>query len=192
MQGVAEAGFFRNLRILEEKQAQSKNSAHLLESTFSYNAFFLSSRAVCQHGVAIHNPQNAKVDSRNAFFASAKFMDCHANASALARNDSKLDSTTGATTLHESAQDSKTFTQNAQILHESQAETKVDSRNEAQNLNESAQDSRILDEKCGLQGKSQGSYLDGDLWDFSPLPHFSLKAESSKKAESLLKVAYAA
>ena len=114
VQGEAAAGFFRNLRILEEKQAQSKNTP--------------SSRAVCQHGVAIHNPQNAKVDSRN----------------------------------------------------------------EAQNLNESAQDSRILDEKCGLQGKSQGSYLDGDLWDFSPLPHFSLKAESSKKAESLLKAAYAA
>ncbi|KAA8710047.1 carbamoyl-phosphate synthase large subunit [Helicobacter canis] len=40
-------------------------------------------------------------------------------------------------------------------------------------------DSKILDEKCGLQGKSQGSYLDGnDRRDFSPLPHFSLKAES--------------
>ena len=42
----------------------------------------------------------------------------------------------------------------------------------------SPSDSKILDEKCGLQGKSQGSYLDGDLWDFSPLPYFSLKAES--------------
>ncbi|ETD26972.1 hypothetical protein HMPREF2087_01366 [Helicobacter canis NCTC 12740] len=62
-----------------------------------------------------------------------------------------------------------------------------------QNLNESAKDSRILDEKCGLQGKSQGSYLDGnDRRDFSPLPHFSLKAESTSQAESLLKVAYAA
>ena len=30
-----------------------------------------------------------KVDSRNAFFASAKLMDCHAIATALARNDSK-------------------------------------------------------------------------------------------------------
>ena len=39
-------------------------------------------------------------------------------------------------------------------------------------------DSKILDEKCGLQGKSQGSYLSGDLWDFSQFPHFSLKAES--------------
>ena len=43
----------------------------------------------------------------------------------------------------------------------------------------SPSDSKILDEKCGLQGKSQGSYLDGnDRRDFSPLPHFSLKAES--------------
>ena len=43
----------------------------------------------------------------------------------------------------------------------------------------SPSDSKILDEKCGLQGKSQGSYLSGsDRRDFSPLPHFSLKAES--------------
>ena len=113
-------------------------------------------------------------------------VDCHANASALARNDDKTQN------LNNSAQDSRRFDKNAQNLSKPQAEAKVDSRSEAQNLNESAQDSRILDEKCGLQGKSQGSYLDGDLWDFSPLPHFSLKAESSKKAESLLKVAYAA
>ena len=52
-----------------------------------------------------------------------------------------------------------------------QAEAKLDS-------SKSPSDSKILDEKCGLQGKSQGSYLNGDLWDFSPLPHFSLKAES--------------
>ena len=111
-------------------------------------------------------------------------MDCHADKSA--RNDGKTRNP------NESAQDSRSFNKNAQNLTTPQAEAKVDSRSEAQNLNESAQDSRILDEKCGLQGKSQGSYLDGDLWDFSPLPHFSLKAESSKKAESLLKVAYAA
>ena len=145
-------------------------------------AFFLSLQAWlgddssfghCELCEAIHKD---KLDSS---------VDCHADKSA--RNDGKTRNP------NESAQDSKTFTQNAQILHEPQAEAKVDSRSEAQNLNESAQDSRILDEKCGLQGKSQGSYLDGDLWDFSPLPHFSLKAESSKKAESPLdKVAYAA
>ena len=84
---------------------------------------------------------------------------------------------------------------------------KVDSRSEAQSLESTfenaqnasklAQDSRIsketsanaercplfCDEKCGLQGKSQGSYLDGnDRRDFSPLPHLSRKAESSKEA----------
>ena len=111
-------------------------------------------------------------------------VDCHADKSA--RNDGKTRNP------NESAQDSRSFNKNAQNLTTPQAEAKVDSRSEAQNLNESAQDSRILDEKCGLQGKSQGSYLDGDLWDFSPLPHLSSKAESSKKAESLLKVAYAA
>ena len=43
----------------------------------------------------------------------------------------------------------------------------------------SLSDSKILDEKCGSGEKSQGSYLSGsDRRDFSPLPHFSLKAES--------------
>ncbi|ETD27703.1 alanyl-tRNA synthetase [Helicobacter canis NCTC 12740] len=38
--------------------------------------------------------------------------------------------------------------------------------------------SKILSEKCGLQGKSQGSYLEGnDCHDFSQLPHLSPKAE---------------
>ena len=38
--------------------------------------------------------------------------------------------------------------------------------------------SKILSEKCGLQGKSQGSYLEGnDCRDFSQLPHLSPKAE---------------
>ena len=36
---------------------------------------------------------------------------------------------------------------------------------------------RIVDEKCGLQGKSQGSYLSGnDRRDFSQLPHLSQQA----------------
>ena len=147
----------------------------------SSTAFFLSLQAWlgddssfghCELCEAIHKD---KLDSS---------VDCHADKSA--RNDGKTRNP------NESAQDSRSFNKNAQNLTTPQAEAKVDSRSEAQNLNESAQDSRILDEKCGLQGKSQGSYLDGDLWDFSPLPHFSLKAESSKKAESLLKVAYAA
>ena len=58
----------------------------------------------------------------------------------------------------------------------------------AQNLSEPAQDSRICDEKCGLQGKSQGSYLSGsDRRDFSQLPHLSRKAEStSQKPTPLL------
>ena len=41
--------------------------------------------------------------------------------------------------------------------------------------------SKILSEKCGLQGKSQGSYLSGDLCDFSQLPHLSPKAELQKE-----------
>ena len=81
-----------------------------------------------------------KVDSSNDYFANANTMDCHATASALARNDRN-----NATILNEPTNDSKSFNKNAQILHEPQAEAKVDSRNEAQNLNDSAQDSRIFE-----------------------------------------------
>ena len=79
-----------NLRILEEeKQAQSKNTPTP------------SLRVVCQHGAAIHNPQNAKMDS----------MDCHADKSA--RNDGKnaaskkVDSRNEAKNVSKSAQDSR-------------------------------------------------------------------------------------
>ena len=61
--------------------------------------------------------------------------------------------------------------ENAQSSNTPQAQLNLDS-------SKSQSDSKILDEKCGLQGKSQGSYLDGnDRRDFSPLLHFSLKAE---------------
>ena len=126
-------------------------------------------------------------------------VDCHANANALARNDSKTQN------LNSSAQDSKAFTQNAEMLQEPQAQAKLESmdchdfasaksRNDDENTqssntppqaranldsSKSSYDSKILDEKCGLQGKSQGSYLSGnDRRDFSPLPHLSSKAES--------------
>ena len=200
VQGVTEAGFFRNLRILEEKQAQSKNT--------------LSSRAVCQHGVAIHinNAQKAQsIASLEKVDSTFETMDCHADKSA--RNDGKnatskkVDSRNEAQNLNKSAKDSR-ICENATTPTTPQAEAELDSsvdchalqskaRNDdkAQNLNESIKDSRILDEKCGLQGKSQGSYLDGnDRRDFSPLPHFSLKAKSTSQAESplSLKADYAA
>ena len=75
---------------------------------------------------------------------------------------------------------------NAQSKQHAASLEKVDSRKNAQNLNEPTKDSRICDEKCGLQGKSQGSYLDGnDRRDFSPLPHLSRKAESSQEAHHI-------
>ncbi len=50
------------------------------------------------------------------------------------------------------------------------------------NLNELAKDSRICDEKCGLQGQSQRSYLSGnDCSDCPPLPHLSQKAKSTSQ-----------
>ena len=47
---------------------------------------------------------------------------------------------------------------------------------------ESPSNSKIVSEKCGLQGKSQGSYLSGDLCDFSQPPHLSPQAELPRKS----------
>ena len=119
-----------------------------------------------------------QVDSRGSYSASAECMDCHA-ANAARNDDKKVDSSDNAQTLKQQAQDSSAFTQNAQNLETPQATNR-----QPQNASKQAQDSRICDEKCGLQGKSQGSYLDGnDRRDFSPLPHLSRKAESSKEAQ---------
>ena len=95
-------------------------------------------------------------------------------------SSAKVDSRETAQNVENSAKDSRSlenknsnvFFQNAEILNTPQTQLNLDS-------SKSPCDSKILDEKCGLQGKSQGSYLDGnDRRDFSPLPHFSLKAES--------------
>ena len=52
--------------------------------------------------------------------------------------------------------------------------------------------SKIFDEKCGLQEKSQGSYLSGnDRRDFSPLPHLSQKAEFILTPEAIMGYIYA-
>ena len=91
----------------------------------------------------------------------------------------KVDSTSEAQNLKMPAKDSRIFESQAQKVGKSQAQANLDS-------SKSPSDSKILDEKCGLQGKSQGSYLDGDLWDFSPLPHFSLKAESPQVKVSIV------
>ena len=54
-------------------------------------------------------------------------------------------------------------------------------KSKADSANPDSSNSKILSEKCGLQGKSQGSYLSGDLCDFSQLPHLSPKAELQKE-----------
>ena len=99
-------------------------------------------------------------------------MDCHA--AKAARNDDK----NGVSKKVDSRENAKILNtpQNEKVESvfdsDSQAAARLDS-------SKSLSDSKILDEKCGLQGKSQRSYLSGnDCRDFSPLPHFSLKAES--------------
>ena len=154
--GGTQAGFFRNLRIFEEdKQAGCENTPTP------------SSRAVCQHGVAIHSLESsfAKVDSRNALFASAKSMDCHADKSA--RNDNEK-------------VDSRIFAKNAKNLSNSQAEAKLDS-------SKSPSDSKILELESGLFEPHKENKTRGLLTQCGDEIH-----DSSPKAESLLKVVYAA
>ena len=142
------------------------------------SSFFPSLQAVSAKLSTLES--SAQVDSRNDYSARAESrndnvaVDCHALSSDKARNDRK-----NAPTLNEPAKDSRIFDKNAQKVSNSQARANLDS-------SKSSYDSKILDEKCGLQGKSQGSYLDGDLWDFSPLPHFSLKAESPQVKVSIV------
>nr|WP_317403092.1 fatty acid--CoA ligase family protein [uncultured Helicobacter sp.] len=64
------------------------------------------------------------------------------------------------------------------------AEVSLSDFRESANLESS--NSKIVSEKYGLQGKSQGSYLSGDLCDFSPTPHLSPQAELPKKTTQIL------
>ena len=183
--GVFAEGTTAKVANLPQKRQSSHSptaTPRILEED-KQNAQESSSRAD-EVGVAIH--KSTQVDSRGDYSAIAESMDCHATATAAARNDrrnatsQKVDSSNEAQNLANSAKDSRileskdsnVFFQNAEILNTPQTQLNLDS-------SKSHSDSKILDEKCGLQGKSQGSYLSGnDRSDFSPLPHLSSKAES--------------
>lgn len=108
-----------------------------------------------------------KVDS------SVLAMDCHAVQAPLAMTGWEwLTKEAALRLLCHADKSARNDRNNAEILNTPQAEAKLDS-------SKSSSDSKILDEKCGLQGKSQGSYLSvNDCRDFSPLAHLSSKAES--------------
>ena len=108
-----------NPRILREKKAAECEKSYLentaLESTFGKTPQ-LSSRAD-NGGVAIH--KSARVDSSGDYSASAESMDCHANASAFARNDDEADSSNAAT-LSEQAKDSRICDEKSGLFKDSQ------------------------------------------------------------------------
>ena len=155
VQGEAAAGFFRNLRILEEKsraeqttiKSTSGDKTAAQKSCREQTALSPSLRgeaeaihptpslrALREQSVAIHK---SKVDS------SVK-VDCHADKSA--RNDKK----------------------------------KADSKRNAKNLSEQAQDSRICDEKSGLCEHSQGRALGvRNRRECEAIADLSRKAEST-------------
>ena len=96
-----------------------------------------------------------------------------------AQKSKKVDSSVDC---HADFQSARNDNENTQSSNTPRTQLNLDS-------SKSRSDSKILDEKCGLQGKSQGSYLSGnDRRDFSPLPHFSLKAESPQAQKTTPKI----
>ncbi len=117
------------------------------------------------------NAASKKVDSSFSTHNAANIMDCHDSATAESRNDDKkVDSSKNAAILNEQPKDSRILELESTFeVASSQAEARLDS-------SKSPSDSKILDEKCGLQGQSQGSYLSGnECSDCPPLPHFSFR-----------------
>ena len=159
-------------RILEEdKGAKYEKTAQLLESTFekSHDAGgnasppSLRDTAEAVARQSIKESTFSKTDSRNTrntYSAAAECMDCHAVATAPARNDKERAALAG--------NDRK----NATFQNE-------DSRENAQNISEPAQDSRILELESGLSRQWQGSYLSG-----SDRRHCRRIHDSSPKAQS--------
>ena len=104
------------------------------------------------------------------------------------RNPASSSTILESQTKNKPTKDSRIFTQEVQNVAKSQVEVKVDS-------NKSLSDSKILDEKCGLQAKAQGSYLDGnDRRASVQLPHLSSKAQSQtqKPTPSIINWGYIA
>ena len=114
--------------------------------------------------------ESKKVDSRNALFANAKSMDCHANASALARNDNKnavfqkVDSRENAQSLNESQAEAKLDSMDCRATASAVSRNdykntickKVDSSGEAQSLNESQATKKVdSSENATNMSKSQ-------------------------------------
>ena len=157
--------------------------------------FASSSSRADEIGVAIH--KTTQVDSSGDYSASAESMDCHANASAFARNDrknaesqnavslEKADSSNEAQNLSEPAKDSRIFIQNATNLTTQQAEGLKNERVENV-FDKNLAGGRIFDEKAGLCSGEQGDKTRVSIDEAShKLPAFSQKANAQNaKAES--------
>ena len=201
----------KNVESTFDKNAQKTQKLQKVDSSVkldsSPNASFLSLRAD-EIGVAIH--KSAQVDSKSDDSATAKNMDCHAAASAAARNDrnnaanenavslEKVDSSDEVQNLTNSAEDSRENAQNIETPQNEKTESvfdknlvgidenaglqKVDSSDEVQNLTNSAEDSRICDEKSGLFKDSQGRALGvRNRRESVEIADLSRKAESTQE-----------
>ena len=117
-------------RIFEEKQTKSKNQTELESNFLDSSSPSLRNTTEAVAWQSTHNAQKSKkVDSG---------VDCHATATALARNDRN-----NAPTLNELAQDSRSFDKNAPSVSDSQAVG-------------------FCDDFVGCQGVGEGIYLVGN------------------------------
>ena len=167
-------------KILESRSGK-KNKHKLPNPTagdFKLKSSFLSSlRALAQDKAWQSIPHKSSPrtleSKRHKLHTSTYSLHTFLESQAPLKSPTNLESTFDKTQMdcHADFQSARNDKNNTTILNTPQTQLNLDS-------SKSPCDSKILDEKCGLQGKSQGSYLSGDLWDFSPLPHLSSKAES--------------
>ncbi len=149
--GGTKAGFFRTPRILEEEnQAECEKSAANKKVDSSKQAHFLSLRDFAL-AKSWQSTQSTKADSRN-FFTSAKQMDCHAIATALACNDSKSTAYTSTNTARNDSKNSPCEKVDSRIFHNS---TKIERAAGSQ----TPQAAGFADDFVGCQGVGEGIYL---------------------------------
>ena len=136
---------------------------------------WISPTATSPHLLTLHNPKN-----------SSTILECQDSSDTESHADSAPCHTEplGEVSHIESKRDFSPFSkaQNDKTPESQADSTKLDSSN-SKIFDEKTRQSRSFFSKCGLQEKLQGSYLSGDLCDFSQLSHLSQNEVSLEQAE---------
>ncbi|WP_258552305.1 carbamoyltransferase N-terminal domain-containing protein [Helicobacter canis] len=200
VQGEAEAGFFRIPRILEEekgaeceKSASSSSRADEVGVAIHKGTKVDSSAKMDCHAAATAASRNDRKNAASENAVSLEKVDSRENAKNVSKQpkDSRIleleSGLSNAANIKGRRRqdlgdrivalqgDSRAHTR-AYVTAESPQQSAILAPKPTPKISPS--NSKICDEKCGLQGKSQGSYLKGnDCSDFLQLPHLSHKAE---------------